>query len=454
MTEEPKHGFKFKSEFLNKYLDYVEDTETPRIMHVMSAIAGIAACLGRRVYIEDGHQQLFPNLYIALIGPAGVRKSTAISLVRQLLENTTIRFAPDDTGGQRQGLINALDDKNDKVEDEEVAKLASGIEVNLLNSLEGILGRLKVKIPDPRDRFVLNVWASEMHSFMGTASLDMMTFLNKMFDGEPYEYRTKTSRQILPTPLITFLSGNTPDGVDIVFPHEAIGHGLMSRILLVYASKIYKPVPVRSAVDKLKKAWLENKYKAINQFDGCMTFSPTAERLRVDLYYYKIKINDSRFDGYASRRNSVHLPKIAMCLAAARGDHQITTDDIAEAHMILEVCEMVMPDALGQFGMSKLARAKQKLLETLKYAQQAVKPELLFAMCHNDMTHREFEECIGDLINAKKILLVTTRDKSTGRNEQAYVFKDQSTSKMDELINQYGSELLKPEPPKLTLIEN
>ena len=96
------------NKFLKLYLTYVEETESPRIFHIWAALSCISACLGRRAKFPFGIGPIYANSYIALVGPPATRKSTVTSIATKLLKAaTTIRFAPDDTGGQRQGIITA-----------------------------------------------------------------------------------------------------------------------------------------------------------------------------------------------------------------------------------------------------------------------------------------------------------------------------------------------------------
>lgn len=99
----------FNTPYLNNYLRMVEDTESPRLFHVWSAISAVAASLGRRCFLPFGPMVLFPNHYVLIVGTPGTRKSTAASIMKRPLKSSTgVRFAPQDTAGQRQGLIGAM----------------------------------------------------------------------------------------------------------------------------------------------------------------------------------------------------------------------------------------------------------------------------------------------------------------------------------------------------------
>jgi ABC-type phosphonate transport system ATPase subunit len=71
--------------FIESYLDFYADTEVPTIFNRWSAITGISALLGRQCWVEHGHNVIYPNMYVMLVGESGTRKSTAVGFSRKLL---------------------------------------------------------------------------------------------------------------------------------------------------------------------------------------------------------------------------------------------------------------------------------------------------------------------------------------------------------------------------------
>src|SRR3546814_10218402 len=51
----------FHTPFLNHYMAMVEDTESPRLFHLWSAITGAAAALGRRCFFQLGPITVYPK---------------------------------------------------------------------------------------------------------------------------------------------------------------------------------------------------------------------------------------------------------------------------------------------------------------------------------------------------------------------------------------------------------
>ena len=389
----------------------VEETESPRIFHIWSALAGIAACLGRRTYLQDGDEQIFPNIFVALVGPPGVRKSSAMNMARKRVAAATeVRFAPDDTGGQRQGLIVAMQGKNladeeDKMKEQVDAVLKAG-EI----SAERLLSTKPVYGPDPRDIHCIFVTASEFNSFLGRNALDMLTFLIKMWDGENYDYTLKKEQLTLDQPLMTLIGCTTPTNIATALPPEAIGQGFMSRMILVHSNQKYKSLPRRPPLDNRLVNMIEQRYADISyNFDGQMIESTAAAKLRDELYEEPVKIEDARFLYYCERRPT-HLVKLSMLLAASRNSHIIDESDVREAHAILRATEAAMPQALGEYGLTKISAARQKMLEFLQHVKIPVLQPVLYAMMGRDMTLQDFNQAIADFQHAGKIMPLKTSD--------------------------------------------
>lgn len=408
----------FDHPFLDLYLDYVEETESPRIFHVWAALTGVGACLGRKVFLPFGLSEIFANQYVLLVGPPAVRKSSALGPMQKAIRSSTpVRFAPKDTGGQRQGLLKAMADQPEQDDDLD-ATLQELIQAENLDAVA--LGNLDVRTSDLRDRHCMFAVAGEFNSFLGTNSTDMITFLVNMWDGEDYDYKTKNGQTVLKNPLLSFIGGTTPTNIATAMPVEAIGHGFMSRIILVYASKKYKSIAWPEPPDEKLKQQVTDMYGRIyRELDGPMETSPEAYHMLKEVYEEELPVDDPRFIYYKERRHT-HLLKLSMCVAAARLSKTITLDDVELARAILMTTERNMPDALGEYGMSPLATAKQEILEYIR-SQNAVVPEItLWGFMNRHLTRRDFVFALSELISAGRIVQVQT---NVG---PGFVFKEKS----------------------------
>lgn len=400
---------KLSNPFLKLHLRYVEKTEPPKMFHIWSALTAISACMQRHIYLDLGFGRVYGNLYVLLVGPPGTRKSTSIKLATRIMRQSTgVRWAPDDTGGQRQGLIAALTEDDEKIDGLEAA---DALDIETLMNAQITLKNV--------NQHVMFIEAGEFGSFIGQNNLDLTRFLIKMWDGDDYVYRLKTSQHVLKDNLMILLGGTTPTDIASLLPAEAIGQGFMSRFVLVYAPGKDRSIPPSEAkvIEALEPRLAEVYSNVFYRLSGPMSLEPAARKLLDQLYLHEVKIHDTRFIYYAERRQT-HLIKVCMCLAAARGSLEICQPDVEEAERILHATEKRMPDALGEYGLSPVAVAQQKMLEYLRHANEPISDRILWVVMQRDMKLVDFRNSISALINSDKI---TALDTPNGR---MYLYND------------------------------
>lgn len=414
-------ALEFHSEFLNDYMAMVEDTESPRLFHLWSAISGISACLGRRCWLPFGPMTVYPNQFIALVGTPGTRKSTAMGIMkRQLRKSTGVRFAPADTAGQRQGLVEAMRGKTDSEEYLNGVQLAAAEDSLAGLTLDHIAQITNVPDTDESDDNPLDeargfisgadkhhimVTATELSRFIGQNNFQMLDFLGTMWDGEDYEYQTKAGLTVLRDPLINMLCCTTPTSLNVAMPPAAGGQGFLSRMILVYGTRKYKLVPTPEEPDPEIVLRVRGQFnRTYLELAGEVNESPAALVYRESLYDFKLEINDPRFSYYHERRQD-HLIKLAIALAASRTSLTIEKDDYEAAHKILRATERGMSDALGEFGMNPLAALKQNMLEYIR-SRATVKVEDLRAVFHRDSRATDFMEAVNDLAKLSQVAIV------------------------------------------------
>lgn len=405
----------FHSPFLNTYLRMVEETESPRLMHVWGAIGSISAALGRRVWLPFGDGVTYANQYIVMVGTPGVRKSTVLRIAKkQLKKSTGVRFAPDDTAGNRQGLIKVM------LRDSENPELyLNGVNLDKRDPTLASLtmeefSQISTEAPDEEtyeidsaDKQHLMATSDEFSRFIGQNSSQMLDFLTSLWDGLEYTYDTNQRSITLEKPLLNILGCTTPFSIANSMPSGAGGQGFLSRVIFVYGATKYKSVPrppqfPDECVDSVRET-LNHVY---HNMHGPMEEEPEAAEYIDSLYEYALEISDSRF-GYYHERRHTHLRKLAMCIAASRKSMAISTEDVSEAHRILRATERGMPDALGEFGMNPLAALKQSILEFMRDSL-AMPLDELRAHFHRDSRSHEFIEVVNDLVRTKQLVLNQT----------------------------------------------
>lgn len=421
----------FETEYLNDYLRMVEETESPRVFHIWSSLWAISAALGRRCWLPFGTFDLFPNQYVLIVGSPASRKSTALSMARKLLRDSTgVRFAPADTGGQRQGLVLAMQGTEEENHKEFLGAAELGVKENTIASLTDLAEVTNVPESAEQmeqaeaDKHHIAAAASEFSRFIGQNNLSMMDFLVERYDGEDYEYKTRTSNIVMKKTLMNMLAATTPTMLNQSLPPQVGGQGFLSRMILVYGAKKYKSIPRPSAPDHALVGRVKDTLNAIySNMHGAFTETADGRAYSEGLYGYDNGITDTRFAYYAERRYT-HLIKLAMVLAASRVDSCITRTDYEEAHRILVATELGMTEALGEFGMNPMAVLKQDILEQLRATQGPMLMQTLIAMFHRDASSRDIAEVVNDLIRVGQLKINQT---PTGQSMISAVYSKQDT---------------------------
>lgn len=383
------------AEAINDYLELMEDTESPRVYHIWSLLATASALLGQNARLRLGAMHsVKPNMFVVLIGPPAVKKSTAINYVESMVHGCSLNVGPTDSGGQRHGLMSALvglhrgDGRQRRV---------------------GLEAPLTLQLMYPRRPSDMALFSPELGRLWGQSNREMADFFVDLYDGEEIDYETKASATRIKEPLVTLLGATTPSSLASMLPENAATHGVLSRIVFVYADSVYKFVPsppdpteewhdLREAIVK-RFFWIDgNRRDFMLASDGRSAYE--------SLYEYRASLEDPRLESYQGRRNGTHLLKVAMAIAALRGDTLILADDVHLAHELLKQVEPQMHKALESFGRNKAYQARLTILNFLKNrTNHRAQITEVIAAAAAEVTKREAEEVIQTMVAAGDVYM-------------------------------------------------
>jgi hypothetical protein len=308
--------------WLNQYLEYTNEHESPAMFHLWAGLTVVSGLLGRKVWMDKGFYRLYPNLFTVLVaGSARCRKTTAIEIAVGLAKNVE---------GVRQ--------LNGKV------------------SAEKFLHIHTIAENQPQKPTLIK--ADELATFLtrdgqGEKLIDVLT---KLFDcPEQFTYDTITHGQkIIKEPYVTVLAGTTPETLDKVLPDTAVGGGFSSRIMFVYQADTEKPRKDFQSPDEahvFMQTELTRLASHIALISGVASLQPDA-REYYDSWYQAIgPAADSRLDGFVARKHD-HVLRVAMLLCASRIPDNLKIDiaDIHSAIRAVETVERFLPSALSGVG--------------------------------------------------------------------------------------------------------
>ena len=374
---------------IREYLTLMEDSESPRVYLTWSLLAVAGGLLGRNAAFYSGPNHVVtPNLYVILIGPSAVRKSSAINMIAKFLKGTSVNLGPTDTGGQRHGIMSALTGLH-RTDGKPWRHKADA----------GPLTPAMIHQRAPSDLLLL---APELGRLMGSSSREMADFLVDLYDGAPVDYQTKAGETRLNDPLATLLAATVPSSLAAVLPENAVSHGIISRMLFVYADELHKQVPLPV---EPSEEWLESRErfaKRLRWIDANRVnfgLDSAARRIYADLYDYVPLLEDPRLESYRGRRSN-HLIKVGICIAALRNDTTVIESDLLLAHELLHAIEPKMHRALEYFGRNKTYQGRMLILQFLRSMGEAGVSNFaeLTAAAASELTQREAQEAIESMI--------------------------------------------------------
>lgn len=345
------------SGWLEHYLQFVENSESPINYHTWCGLSVIAGSLQRRVYIKWGlGQTIYPNLYIVLIGPSGrTRKGVALGIAKDLLKQVPgISVAPESSSG-RQAMILAM-------------KRA------LINFQDPSDGKIKFHC-------AITAFSEELSVFLGQGDIAYLSNLTDWYDSkDDWEYETVgRGKDTLQGLCLNLMGGTAPDWIQSMIPPEAVGGGFTSRVIFIVEDQKRKIVPKHTMSEDEKKLQgaLLRDLERISKLSGEVKFTPEAEKLYVDWYTAEDTklangqpaIEDTRFAGYCERR-ATHIRKLMIICSVSRGDDlTIKAEDFLKARNLLESAERNMHKTFGGLGRAR----NSSLLEDVKNYIEQVK---------------------------------------------------------------------------------
>lgn len=432
---------KLSNPTVEAYLDLMRDTETPPIFHAWSLISAASSCLTRRRCFKMGPITIYPNQFVLLVGAPGVRKTEGVKFIRKMLDDVHgLRFSPNNTAGRLQGLLAAMSGKRpaEADADDAIAEAMSGLKLDLGPDLaDEELDQTHVL-----NRHAIYVAEGELVSFIGRNMDEFINFLGDIWDNkDEYSYQLKRELVKLSNPCINILGAMTPSHIINYLPPQAIGQGFTSRTLMIYAED-GKKIPWPDEIDEPKF----NQFKQLMRWifdmpEGTFGYTAEAKKAVVDLYSYKIAIEDVRFLHYAQRRQT-HLIKVAMALAALRMSDVVSGADISDAHVLLTLAESKMPECLGEYGLSPAGLARSRVIDVIKHASEPLTVHRIMLAVGSDVQRTEVSRALYEMASSNQIVELHLKDPA-GAVKVGYVwpretnpFRKHEEVRVDYLINE------------------
>ncbi len=361
-------------DWLDSFLDYQKRSEAPTIYQKWVGLSTIAAVLQRKVWLP-WDVDIYPNLYVVLVGPSSARKGTAMSPALRFLKEVEIELSADSV--TREALIKSMKLINYSYKDE-------------------VTG-------EPILHSSMTIFSPELAVFLGYNNPELISALTDWFDcRDPWTYLTiNRGTDRIEKTWVNLIGATTPDLLQKILPQDAIGGGLTSRIIFVFAQRPSKiiPFPQPTTEEIVLQVQLRKDLKEIHKLCGEYVMSDRYAMLYEDWYKDSVEnpvIDDPRFENYLGRR-SLHLKKVSMILSAARGDTlDLKEEDFERAKGMLEEAERFMPRIYSGYGRAYYAQFLPRIQAFIANKKE-VKFAAIIERFMKDLEQKELTEIVGTL---------------------------------------------------------
>lgn len=344
--------------WIDAYVYAHDSSEPPTIFKKWAAVSIVASALQRKCVLNWGTLKFYPNMYIVLVAPSGkARKGVSMSEASEVLDTLNIKITAEAI--TREALIKDLCNASDEDIDPHTGEMCF--------------------------HSSLTIHSQELTVFIGYRNNELLMDLTDWYDCRTrWTYRTKNmgTDEIVGV-WVNLFGATTPDLLQTTLPADAIGGGLTSRMVFVYAPKKGKtavfPFPTEDQ--------LATKEKVLHDI-GRISMLRGEFRVTEDFpeawakWYMEQEDNppfqDNRFAGYFERRPT-HIMKLSMIMCAARSDSMIiNTTDLDRAIELLGETEVKMPQVMAGVGTGSHANVLNGVMARIGNAGQITFGDLVY----------------------------------------------------------------------------
>lgn len=396
---------------------YTKDVQSPQPFVDAAFYFMIGAALQRRVWFGDlDFHAVFPNQYIAFIGPASAGKSLITSPMKELLElPADIKSPEDDLAAELLGEEAETNRKGARQPLIYIAPNSTTFEqftqetsrVAYLHRYIDSAGRRKAYHHSSLV-FILD----ELTSIFKKNAEQLSDFLLEAYNGgRKYVRKLKHSDTDFCTNMCISLLGNTTLGkFQSLQNQDILSDGFMARTIIVYGVEkrfhLYS-IPPLSEEQKAAKARLQSYIRQLTSLYGPVSLNDEAKEYihhHFELHPRLIQTNKHpMLDEYYGRKN-LHHQKILFAVHFARTtDMVITLQDAEAATAHLARLEKDMHIPFVGMGRNESAKLTEDIFRFIKTSGKSTKKSLFVRFYQSLKTPDELNRVLDDLITMDRI---------------------------------------------------
>lgn len=366
--------------FLGDYLLYNSGNEAHEHYHFWCGLVAMSSFVSRKVWVDQGYFQIYPNLYVCLLGPPGFGKNTALNACKDLIREV--------------GDVNFSAECQTK---EALVKELAHSEVAFDRGDEPPL----VYTP-------ISILVTEFSQFVGIDPHRMLDFLVTIYDAKAYDMKTKKEgHEALPGPFVTLLGCTTPSWVTRYLKEEVITGGFNRRCIFVLEQNTGKRIAFPKITEEMQAArnrCLERAQWLKNFAVGPFTWTPKAKEYYKCWYEGRVISMEDETRDFDKTKSDLVL-KVAMLLSLSkRDDLVLNVEAIQTAQAALDKIQARLPEVYRGMGRNELAQVSAKLEAHLIRSGAPVPRAEMKALLWRDATGQEFIAVLNHMASIGRLL--------------------------------------------------
>lgn len=358
------------------------DLPSPQAWVDLSLYGLISIALERRVWFGNGGREVYPNLFMAFVGPPGKGKSFILTEIRTILKavKSESRTVVEDGAIAKGSYFNFSPDTSTfEGTLSDMSKLTKMVKVD---------GKQVMQAP-------YAVLLSELNSFIRLDHEQITKALLKFYDCEDYEYKPKHGTpDILRKTAMQVIGGATMEFLEEGYKKGIFNDGFTSRFIWSFESKKrnsnFEVSTVSAEQLRCRQSLVDYVYKLLEVSGQCTYDQETADWLQhwfAEIHSPAEDMAPRHLQNYMARK-AMHLRKMALCLHFSESlSTKIPLSAFQKALELLERLEANL-SAFKIIGRNKLAKHQLDVLEYIRSREGVTFAELLI----NFMVEIKLEE--------------------------------------------------------------
>jgi hypothetical protein len=361
--------------FTDKYLEYAKEfTDCPDVFLSWGALLAISASLSRCVYVEIGSWNIAPHLWVIVIGKSSSHKSTAISIVEDLIEvMDSERSAPHEFSAE--AIITSLS--------------KSGNRLFIFDEAKGFFDMIAKKYNE------------------SLKSLFTILYRKPTYSRETLKHgRLQITNAYIPMGMAT-----TPEWLraSLQDAEQSAMSGFLARFLMVpYNGNGNHPISMPPPHDPEKFRVLSEMLRQFSYISQPFKYAVNASAF-MDEWYHSVTKRENEslpvLGPFFEHIKNEAIHKLGVIFAVDRGEREITLASVKEATLALSYVEEMLPSLVEDLTDNRMDRERRKIVTFIKTHGTCKREELAFAVhVHGENLSKHLAGLINDdLITSAKV---------------------------------------------------